>query len=316
MKIKKETLILLVLIAALSVYLVFRTQDRTHYSLPALPGVPKGSISKIEISRGDASILLTKEGTLWKIGSQGYAADLGKVNGLLEILETLTLSALVSETKDFNRYDLGDDHKIRVRAWSSQELKRDFELGKTAPTFHHTFVRLAGDDAVYQARESFRGRFDQSADDFRDKEVLSFSPGEVREISVVKGDRSVVLGRKEPAGDGASPLSQGSGWESSDGEEGDANVLNELLGDLSRLHCESYLEAKQGDFQEPLYEIGLRGNKEYRLAIYPKKEEETGYPAVSSENRDPFYLSVGGAERIMKDPEELLVKKGEEKPSE
>jgi hypothetical protein len=118
MKIKKETLILLVLIAALSVYLVFRTQDRTHYSLPTLPGVPKGSISKIEISRGDASILLTKEGTLWKIGSQGNAADLGKVNGLLEILETLTLSTLVSETKDFNRYDLGDDHKIRVRAWS------------------------------------------------------------------------------------------------------------------------------------------------------------------------------------------------------
>jgi hypothetical protein len=57
MKVKKEYLILAVLIVTLSLYVYFRQQDRTHYELPVLVEVPASEIMKIEISKGQGPIL-------------------------------------------------------------------------------------------------------------------------------------------------------------------------------------------------------------------------------------------------------------------
>jgi len=62
MKFKKETIILVVLIAALSLYLILRNPDKTHYRLPDLPDIPKADVSKIEISKTGTSIILEKSG--------------------------------------------------------------------------------------------------------------------------------------------------------------------------------------------------------------------------------------------------------------
>jgi hypothetical protein len=47
MKIKKEYVILILIIAALSAYLFMRSFDRTLYRLPAIPSLDPGKISKI-----------------------------------------------------------------------------------------------------------------------------------------------------------------------------------------------------------------------------------------------------------------------------
>jgi hypothetical protein len=51
MKVKKEYLILILIIAALSIYLLIRNSDRTLYQLPELDGLKQSDISKIEISK-------------------------------------------------------------------------------------------------------------------------------------------------------------------------------------------------------------------------------------------------------------------------
>jgi lipopolysaccharide export system protein LptC len=49
MKVKKEYIILAVLIVALSLYLIFHKRDRAQYELPVLQEVPVAEITKIEI---------------------------------------------------------------------------------------------------------------------------------------------------------------------------------------------------------------------------------------------------------------------------
>lgn len=320
MKLKKEYTILLAVIAALALYLVLRKSDRTHYRVPNVPPVAEAQISKIELSKLDTSIVLNKRDNSWYIAPQGYPADSRKVGDMLAIIGNLTLTALVSESSAYSRYDLTDDKKITVKAWAGEVLRREFEIGKVAPSYRHTFVKLAGDDRVYHARDNFRGKFDQAAENLRDRTVLSFERAEIREIQITKGAQSLLLNRKEippevtadektDEGGPPSPKSQ-TVWETPDGKKGDLSKLNRLLGTLSNLRCEKYVEnRKKGDFTDPLCTLTLRGAQEYTLSLFAKTAKETkNYPALSSQSDFPFLLTDAQAEDIMKDPGEMLEK--------
>ncbi|MBW2251827.1 MAG: DUF4340 domain-containing protein [Deltaproteobacteria bacterium] len=169
MKIKKEYIILAVIIAALLLYLSQRKTDRTLYKLPDVPEISNSNITKIEINKNSTPIILSKEGDLWTIGPKKYPADTLKVKNMLDVMGKLTLTALVSESKSYNRYNLDDDNKITVKAFDKDKLKLEFDIGKAASSFRHTFVKIAGDERVFHARGSFMGKFDKTVDDLRDK---------------------------------------------------------------------------------------------------------------------------------------------------
>jgi len=317
MKIKKEYIILAALILALSLYLLLRKTDRTHYELPRLSAVPKADVSKIEIAKKDAAIVLDRRNGNWNIGQQGYPADTAKVKNMLDIIENLTLTAMVSESKDYSRYQLDDDHKITVKAYIGEKLTREFDVGKAAPSYRHTFVRLKGNELVYHARENFRNAFDLAVDDLRDKQVLAFDKEEIQEIRLIKNGRSLTCTRsaapatedQEPAVEG-SPTKEEVSWQSAEGERCDEKKLNRLLAVLSNLHCEKYIDAKEKDaLTDPMYRIELKGTQNYSLSIFAKHDvDERSYPATTSENNYPFLLPEGRAKSIMKAPEELLEK--------
>lgn len=323
MKPKKEYFILGAVIVALSLYLILRSRDRTHYELPVIPEIARKEISKIEISKAETSIVLNKKGDTWRIGPHGYPSSDDKVKGMLDTIEKLSVTALVSESKNYERYDLHDDEKVTVKAWIGDNLKREFEVGKAASSYRHTFVKLAGDHRVYHARGNFRGRFDQTVDSLRDRTVLSFEQSEIQEIRITKGERSAVFGRtqvpvevsavQESEAQGQQPSTTETIWQSADGKEADESKLNSLLATLSKLRCEKYIDdRKKEDFQNPIYTLRLKGAQEYALSIFAKEDENAkSYPAISSENEYPFLLPGSQVDRIMTDPEDM-VKKPEE----
>jgi len=320
MKVKKEYLILLLIIVALSAYLYMRTEDRSLYELPVLPEVSKKEFSKIEISKGNTRIALNKKDEKWVIAPQDYPVDTELVNGMLAEFETLTVTTLVSESRDYQRYDLGDDKKIAVKAWAGESLLRSFEVGKSASSFRHTFVKLAEDDRVYHARNNFRNTFDKTVDDLRDKAVLSFQTADITEVQVANEDTSLSLIRTEipakesqaqadqPAAAASKPAERQ--WQSADGKKGDENNINRLLAAISNLKCETFIDDRQKeDFTEPVYAIDTKGVQSHKLAIFAKlKQDDTNYPAISSDSNYPFFISKDTADRIMKKPEDLLEK--------
>jgi hypothetical protein len=320
MKVKKEYGILVAIMVALVLYLALHEREKTHYRLPELPRVAGTEISKIDISKLDTSIVLTKKDDRWYLAPEGYPADKSKIKNMLAIIENLSLTVMVSESKNYTRYDLDTDKKLTVRAWAGEKLRREFEVGKAAPSHRHTFVTLAGDARVYHAQGNFRGKFDQTAENFRDRTVLSFVRTEIGGIHITKGEQSILLsrteipvevstGQKPDAGEKPS-LKPEMLWQSADGKKGDESAIDRLLTALSNLRCQKYVEdRKREDFKDPIYNVKLKGAQEYSLSIFAKPDKKAkSYPAISSQSDFPFLLSDGQAGKIMEEPDELLEK--------
>jgi len=320
MKIRKEYIILILIIVGLSAYLLMRSSDRSHYQLPQIEGLEQKQITKIEISKEGRSIVLNKRDNNWYLDPPGYLADANKVNGMFNVFETLALTALVSESKDYVRYDLQDGKKISVKAWQDDSLKRNLDIGKAASSFRHTFVKLADDSRVFHARDNFRDKFDLTEDNLRDKSVLSFKVTDIQEIQIARDQTALKLSRtqipvefakseqEQTKDSAAEPVKPG--WQSPDGKQGDTLSLNRLLTTLSKLSCDTYINDRNKDtFSDPIYTVKLKGLQDHRLDIFAKlQKEDKSYPAVASANDYPFFLSDSKAQQIMKDPEALLKK--------
>ena len=318
MKIKKEYIILAAIILISALYLYFHEGQRTLYRLPVLPEVSAKDISKIEIEKADGKIILKKKDDAWYIVPQEYRADPDRIKGINSTLEKVILTAMVSEAKNYKRYDLSPDKRIRVRAWTGDTLGREFDIGKAVPSSRHTFVRLTGDDRIYHARDDFRNKFNRTAGEFRDKTVLTFDTTAIQEISLTRDQQVLVFKRtqvsleKDAAGDkDQTPLKAKMIWQSQDGRKGDEARLNRLLSTLSNLSCDSYIDSRQKkDFTSPTFSINLKGDRVYSLMIFSKIEEaDDNYPAVSSENEYPFLLPQWKAKDVMPATEELFLKK-------
>jgi hypothetical protein len=318
MKIKKEYIILILIIIGLSAYLLMRSSDRTLYQLPQLEGLQQSEISKIEISQGDNSLILKKKDNQWHLEPAGYLADITKVNAMLNVLEALALTALVSESKDYNRYDLHAEKRIAVKAWQQTTLKRNFDIGKAAASFRHTFVRLNGDSRVFHAEDNFRSKFDFTIDDLRDKTVLSFKTTDIQQVRVIKDALSVNLVRskvpftpvagQQQKTDTAPAAAVKFEWQNEDGQKGNDSKLNQLLTTLGNLKCADYINDRQKDtFSAPIYAVKLNGVQDHQLEIFAKLQtDDKKYPAVSSDSDYPFWLSENKVQQIMINPEEMI----------
>ena len=318
MKLKKEYFFLTAILVALILYLTLHRSNRTHYQLPDLPAVPEKQISKLEIITPGKSIVLNKKDDAWSIEPKGYPADLTKVKGMLSVIGKLKLTALVSESKNYERYDLGNDKKIHVKAWEGKTLARDFDVGKAAPTFKHTFVKLANDPNVYHARQDFRRKFDRSVNDLRDKTVMTYAQNTIGEITLVHDKKTVSLfrkeilvtspGKKETAAKASKEQKPKTIWADAKGQKESPSKVSRLLSFLNRLECEAYIDnAKKEDFKNPVLAVSLKGEKEYALSIFAKKDKkDKTYPAVSSENDYPFTLSESQVDGIKSKIDDFL----------
>jgi hypothetical protein len=217
----------------------------------------------------------------------------------------------VSESGNYSRYDLDNDSKISVKAWVGDKLSREFEIGKVASSFRHTFVKLAGDDRVYHARGNFRDQFDQTVDALRDKTVLSFDSTSIGRIQITKGKDTTALVLTEGAAE--KPDEQASAekvWLTADGKQADEEQIKHLLRILSGLQCETFVDDQEKqDFADPIYTIHCTGAEDHNLSVFAKREKEAkSYPAVSSDSGYPFLLPVWQVDSLMKESEEILNK--------
>ena len=305
MKLKKEYIALALVIVALVAYLALRKTDRTHYRLPAIGEVLQADMTKVEITKNGKTISLVRKDSRWVIEAGEFPVDPQKIGDMLAAMEKLSLSARISESKNYERYELGDDQKIGVKVWVGNAVRRELEIGSTASTFRHTHVRFAGDDIVYQAQGNLRVKFDVTADGLRDKTVLAFDMESVVKLTIRKDGKSVVVSRKEGAAQAdekekKTPPSGGAAtekaeplWEDGTGKRADAANIRRVLTALSGLKCQEFIkDLKKEDLKQPVMEIVINGKTEDRLAVFAKTDKAAGsQPAISSGSDYPFLLA-------------------------
>ncbi len=319
MKIQKEYLILIAVICILVVILIISSgRDRMTYKLPQLDKIEQNSINKIEIITPEDSILLEKSQDEWLIMPQEYAVDTDKVEEMLDVIGSLTLTELVSDKENYQRYELDEENRIHVKAFKGEKLIREFFIGKVSSTYSHTYVRLTDSIHVFHARDSFQSTFEQNKSGLRDKLVMEFGQEEITTL-VLEGEfgslelnkelRTANTKEEEPE---ASPKEE-EVWLTIDGEEADTSVINSVLSKLSNLNCDYFLdEEEKQEFEDPVYTLIARGEKDYKLEIYQQREDEDEYPSLSSENKFPFLLTKYMAESLMKKPNDIFKKNTED----
>ncbi len=309
MKLKKEYLLLGIVILALGLYLFFNQRDQVHYTLPETPRLETADMTRIEIEKPGGHLSLKQVDGTWRVTPGDYPADSGQVAPILSAIAELTLTALVSETQSFARYDLSADRRIDVRAYSGDTLVRRFAVGKAAGTFRHTHVLVGEDPNVYHAAGSFRWTFDKSIDDLRDKTVLALDRSAITAIGLTTEGQQIVVEKQPPAAEPAAtgkdtpaspPPATGQAdaaeeprWETAAGEPVDAATVDQLLSALDPLKCSAFLaEGELTAADVPRYRLELKGAETQTLEIFsPAAEPAADYTARSSDSPYPFKLS-------------------------
>ncbi|MBD3415134.1 MAG: DUF4340 domain-containing protein [Candidatus Aminicenantes bacterium] len=316
MKLQKEFVILIAVICILVLVLIISSgRNKVTYKLPELDRIESDSVDKIEIITSEDSVVLSKKQDEWLLMPQQFTADTEKVNNMLNVVSSINLTELVSDKKNYQRYQLDQENRIHVKAFNDEELVREFFIGKVSSTYSHTYVRLADSPNVYHASDSFRSTFEQNIPGLRDKSVMKFSQdeitalmlkGEFGEIRLKKEIRPVAEAQEQEEQTEVTPQ-QKSVWLSQDGEEAEASEVNSVLSKLSSLNCDSFLdEEKKQNLENPVYNIIAQGSKDYQLKIFQNKDPEETYPSLSSENAHAFFLTKYVAESLMKKPEDIF----------
>ncbi len=190
---KKEYIILIILIIGLGAYLGLKKDDQLHYELPVPGAVDIKKIDRLEITKDKRTIIFSKADKGWTLTDEHFPADPSAVDSILDTVKDLKLSALVSEASDRIRYELDPPNAIRVKAFEGKDEKRNFTIGKTAPSFNHTFVMLGNDKRIFQADKSFRNNFDKETDGFRNKLILESDAKNLQKITLEKGGKTTHL---------------------------------------------------------------------------------------------------------------------------
>lgn len=315
MKIKKEYILLALLIASSVGYLVFQRADRMHYKLPVLEQVKADSISSIEIGREGKTTVLKRQDKTWLITPQNWRADQTKVSEMLEALAHLTVTDLVSETRDYDRYELDNGKKATIRAFAGTVLRRDIIVGKAAPTYNHTYAMLPGDTRVYLVSGDIPRTFLVPPSDMRDMLVLSLTPPDIARIEIDHNGKKTTLIRSEALQDKTGNVSKGETdgkaklitWHTETGRTVDKSEVDTFLAGLAKVYCGEYLDdAVKVDLKNPLTVLVMKGAEVHTLSIFRKTGDKV--PALSSQSESPFVMPDYKLEDMEKSLNKILEK--------
>jgi hypothetical protein len=314
MKRKAETTVLVLIIAALTAYLVLKKKETTHYRLPELPRIEKEDITRITIRKGGSEFTLKRVGDRWRILPEGYPVDEVAMDRMLETICGLRLTAMASASENYAVYDLQEGERVQVTAFKGEDLLLSLGIGKAAPSHRHTFVKLMDDSRVYHAEKNLRNAFDKEASGLRDKQVMKIDE-EVSEIILTAGKKNLHILRatvregmdpdqaqaeveEKDTGEGAPH------WETLEGKPVQEKEIDGLVKTLSNLKCDGYLEEKKSDLGDPTFSVSLKGNKNYEFSLYGERDGKS--VATSSENDDPFLIADWNAKKIRKELDTLV----------
>lgn len=302
---KKEYLILIAVIIFAGSYLLLHKENRDNYRLPEIEDIDTSKLTGIIINSSNGNIEFTKKGESWVLTEKEFPADSSSVQNMFDALKTFQLTTLVSQKKDLQRYELDEKKHVHIKLLENSKTIFEFTIGKLAPSFNHTFVMLSNDTNIYHAKGSFRGDFNQSLDDFRDKKVLEFHEKSIKQFSIEKNEKSKTLISKEKKSEEKENQIT---WNSEDGTSIDKEVVSDLLSSISFLECEKYLDTpdkKSLKDEKPLCRILLENDNTIELTLY-RNDKEDNIIGISSMNDYIFSLSESDGSRIVENIDKLL----------
>ena len=302
---KKEFLILIAVIIMAGGYLFLHKEDQNTVKLPEIQKIDTSKITEMIIESSLGSIQFTKKEDNWVLTEKAFPADAASIQNMMDTFKSFRLTALVSEKTDLQRYELDKKQRVNVKLLENNSSFFELSIGKTAPSYNHTFVMINGNKNIYHANGSFRSDFKKALDDFRDKKVFQFKEKSIKKISIDKdlNEKTVVAQEKKNKQNNTSIS-----WVAEDGTSIDRQAVSGLLSKLSFLECERYAEdLKKEDLKnkKKLFAIHLENSDRMELILYKSKKQEA-FIGTSSMSDYIFYLSQFNGKEITEEINKIL----------
>ncbi|OQY34778.1 MAG: hypothetical protein B6241_03610 [Spirochaetaceae bacterium 4572_59] len=286
MKIKKEYLIGLILLAASALYLVLQNDSKINYKTPQLAEINKDEVTSIEIQGKEKTIELNRNNKMWTIGKEEYRADSGKVSQLITEVAEMSIVDLISLRDDYARYELDDAHAVSVKVHAT-DTKRDFLLGKSSSSIY-SYIRIPDIPGIFSVKGDLKSRFSLDSDFWRDKHVLKFNPETVSSLVLEKEGVIKAFRRDSDKSD--------TEWTMNDEPLPEDQDIKSRIKQLSTMSCSGFQDKAEGN---PLITVKIQTEEGLNtLQIFEKQEK--GYLATSSYAQTPFLLPENTGDSLLK----------------
>jgi len=312
--VRKEYIILLIIIVISVSYLLKKDNDKTEINLPELVRIDKKDIKKIEIKNSKGKFVLAKNDNKWKLEQSGFPVMEGKAEKMLELLSDTDISDLISKTGLYERYGLTENNRAVVIAYKDNAKIRELEIGNKAEAGNRTFVKLKGDKNIYQARGDFKNVFDIDKDNIIDKKIFTFYKDDITELIINQGekkyhflkvDESELKNGKKKKSEEANDVKKEKKliWVNADNKaEANNEEIDAYISDNSSLRCESYIE--KGKFKNKEITLDIifidKNRRNYRLSLYGNLSDIKNINKITATSPDRGFLFIMSKDRIEK----------------
>ena len=262
-------------------------------------------ITRIEIasSRNDLPFSISKmsEGQ-WEIEREDkrFAAESSQVDNLLHTLSNLKAKQVVAKSRNnWDQYSVDDSLGTKLRLYKGNALAADIVAGRMSfsqsrnPYQQYpdaiSYIRLASEETVYAVEGMLTMSLNQSANDFRNADIVKCDPQQLTRVSFTyPGDSSFVLQKENEQ------------W-NINGMPADSAHTQEFLNSLRNFTHRKFEDNTSVKDQEPHFEISVEGNNMETIRVKAFLKEEDEYSLVSSMNKETiFTLGNSQFERLFR----------------
>lgn len=254
--------------------------------------IPADGVTGIRATGPDFDLALERRDGAWHLTQPLEGpADSSVVARLLEDVSALELRSVVSKNPDrYDRYGVDTAATDVTLAWEGggRSIVVGDERGGSS------FVRLGGDEAVYETARSIR--LPRSIDRWRDQTILDVAADRIARVSIVGPDRFIVLERG---------TEQWSLMDAGEQQAADSAAIQRYLDRFSPLRSDGFFDgAPEAGDSTLTVRLELQDGAERRIELTPAGE---AYAARTDGEATVFRIRVSSLGQIAPAASELAV---------
>jgi hypothetical protein len=164
---------------------------------PKLADIPDAQIKEIDLKKKDgATVALQRQNGKWAITApEALPADQDAVNSMTSSLSPITADSTVDDKPvDLAKYGLRDP-SLTVTVDEKNGKTDQIFLGDDVPAGSLVYARVNSDPKVYAVQSSLKTSLDKTANDLRDKRLLTFDQNQLTRIELVSGKSDIEFGK-------------------------------------------------------------------------------------------------------------------------
>lgn len=304
MRLRWLIVLFLVLVGLGGLFFAERMSEQQSAPHPVeLVRLDPGKVNRIVIEGPKGRTVLEKGPDQWRLTEPiDYPAEPELVRSTVNLLAGLSSDGVISTNpKKADLFEVDDAHALKVALYDDAEgadPKVRLVVGKLAPGFTHTYVKVGDGPAVHQVPGALRFQLERDATAWRDKTVLAFDPATIDGVTLA-GKATVSVKR---AGDGWA-------WDKAAAGKAapGADAVERLIKDLSVLRAQAFEDTPPEAPAAPLLTVTLaRKDGTSPIDLVVEAEEGTRYRVVAEANPQRFLVATGPLEPYVKDPAAAL----------